>query len=190
MGYTFNENGRVGITERGNRMIRVAKNEDMQRILEIYEIARNNMRKSGNPNQWGDNYPTVEILEEHVKARRLFVDEIEGKVCGVFALVFGIDEYYQYIEDGNWLNEDDYATLHVVASSGEVKGAFERFFNFAKSKSNNIRIDTHMDNLIMQGCIKKQGFEYCGRIFVRNHSPRLAYQWVKNRNQTDINCDK
>lgn len=86
---------------------------------------------------------------------------------------------YIKIEDGQWINNDSYASLHLVASSGEKAGVFEQFCSFAKKQSTNLRIDTHDDNRIMQHCIEKQGFVYCGRIYVRGHSPRRAYQWGK-----------
>ena len=44
--------------------------------------------------------------------------------------------------------------------------------------SGNIRIDTHKDNKIMQGLLARHGFSYCGIIYLKNGSPRLAYQRV------------
>lgn len=158
-------------------VIRRAREEDMARIQEIYSIARNTMKKSGNPTQWGENYPTQDILKEHMLKKQLYVNVVDQRVQGVFALVAGADKTYEYIEDGQWLNEENYVTMHLVASSGEIKGVFEQFCNYAKEQCSHVRIDTHMDNKIMQHCIEKQGFVHCGRIYVRDHSPRLAYQW-------------
>lgn len=39
-------------------MIRKACKKDLNRILEIYGIARNAMISSGNPHQWGDGHPS------------------------------------------------------------------------------------------------------------------------------------
>jgi len=45
---------------------------------------------------------------------------------------------------------------------------------------NNIRIDTHRDNAIMQHNIEKHGFTYCGIIYLANGDERLAYQKFNN----------
>ncbi len=160
-------------------MIRKAQKEDMPRILEIYEIAREYMRNSGNPNQWGDNHPEVSKIENNLNLGQLYVYENNNRILGVFALIFGEDETYSYIEGGNWLNDEPYVTMHMVASSGEEKGIFDRFCNFAKEKCDNVRIDTHRENLTMQHCILKHGFSYCGVIYLLNGDPRLAYHWKK-----------
>ena len=62
---------------------------------------------------------------------------------------------------------------------GKVKGIFNCAIRYCKGISDNIRIDTHKSNLIMQNLIEKNGFEKCGTIYVADGSPRIAYQWVK-----------
>ena len=47
--------------------------------------------------------------------------------------------------------------------------------------TDNVRIDTHADNIPMQGAIANQGFTKCGIIHVEDGSPRLAYQLVKQQ---------
>lgn len=159
-------------------MIRKALESDKDRIFEIYETAREFMRKTGNPNQWGNSHPPADSVLEHLSHGELYVYDDGGRVQGVFALVSGRDRTYAYIEDGQWLNDEPYLAMHMVASSGEVKGVFGRFCRYAKQQCGNVRIDTHYDNLIMQHCIEKNGFRHCGRIFLEDGSPRKAYQWV------------
>ena len=55
---------------------------------------------------------------------------------------------------------------------------FHRAADFAKHQADNVRIDTHENNLIMQRLIKKHGFVRCGTIYVDDGSPRFAYQWI------------
>ena len=50
--------------------------------------------------------------------------------------------------------------------------------DFCLSRENNIRIDTHRDNTIMQHVIQKHGFSYCGIIYLANGDERMAYQKV------------
>ena len=54
-------------------MFRGAVRADLPRILDIYARAREFMAKNGNPTQWGDNYPSPELLEEDIDTNRLFV---------------------------------------------------------------------------------------------------------------------
>ncbi|MBR4396591.1 MAG: hypothetical protein IKS93_01915 [Methanobrevibacter sp.] len=116
-------------------------------------------------------------------------DDIDNEVChliyddecvhGVFALFDNIEPTYQYIEDGQWLNDESYVTVHRIASDGKVHGIFKCVADYCKSISDNIRIDTHENNSIMQKQIENNGFKKCGTIYVRDKSPRIAYQWSK-----------
>ena len=53
--------------------VRHANWEDFERILEIYAIAREFMANTGNPTQWGSNYPPVEMLKADIPAGNLYV---------------------------------------------------------------------------------------------------------------------
>ena len=80
-------------------MFRGAVRADMARILDIYARAREFMAKNGNPTQWGDNYPSPELLEEDIDTNRLFVYMINGRMQAVFAFILGEDPTYKVIED-------------------------------------------------------------------------------------------
>lgn len=43
-------------------------------------------------------------------------------------------------------------------------------------KIHSIRIDTHEDNKPMQRLIEKNGFKYCGIIYLNDKSKRLAFE--------------
>lgn len=160
-------------------MIRKAASDDMPRILEIFGIAREYMRQNGNPTQWGDSRPPADSVEKQLSLGNLYVEEKDGRVLGVCAVVPGDDEFYSYIEDGAWPDSDAYVTMHMTASSGETKGIFDSFFAFAKSFGLNVRIDTHENNAVMRHCIGKHGFVYCGRVYVSDGTPRMAFQWTR-----------
>ena len=83
-------------------MFRGAVRGDLPQILQIYAHAREAMAASGNPTQWGDNFPPQELLEEDIDSNRLFVDVVNGQLLGVFAFILGVDPTYQVIEDGAW----------------------------------------------------------------------------------------
>ena len=157
-------------------MIRLAQREDLSAILAVYEAARRYMRENGNPTQWGESYPERAMLEEDIRRRQLYVDEQEGAIHGVFAFILGEDPTYAYIEDGTWLNDAPYGTIHRVAGDGTVRGTFDRCLAFCKGRSQELRIDTHRDNLTMQHLIERSGFTRCGIVYMEDGSPRIAYQ--------------
>ena len=47
-------------------MIRKATISDLDEIMDIYSLAREFMKKNNNPNQWGDTYPSRELIEDDV----------------------------------------------------------------------------------------------------------------------------
>ncbi len=160
-------------------VIRKANLSDYDTIMSIYEIAREFMRNTGNPNQWKNTNPTPEQVKEDINNQTCHVIYDSVEICGVFALCEGIDETYLHIEDGNWLNDNEYVTIHRIASNQKVPGIFKCALEYCQSLYQNIRIDTHEDNKVMQHVITKNGFKRCGIIYLKNGEPRIAYQWSK-----------
>jgi hypothetical protein len=159
-------------------MIRLAKYEELDIILNIYAMARKYMADNGNATQWRDSYPNRELLRKDIQSKQLFVYVENNKIHGVFAFIIGPEVTYSYMESGSWKNDDPYGTIHRVASDGVVKGVFSRCLDFCKQRISNLRIDTHSDNHTMQHLIEKNGFEKCGIIYVQDGSPRIAYQYT------------
>ena len=163
-------------------MFRGAVRGDLPQILQIYAHAREAMAASGNPTQWGDNFPPQELLEEDIDSNRLFVYVVNGQLLGVFAFILGVDPTYQVIEDGAWLNDAlPYGTIHRLASSGKSKGVASAVIEWCLEHCQSLRADTHADNQIMQHLLEKNGFTRCGIIHVADGTPRIAYQKLKNR---------
>lgn len=160
--------------------IRLAEKKDMEQILALYCAARKYMAENGNPSQWGNSYPEQELLEEDIAKEQLYFCEENGGAVGVFAFMTGEDPTYQVIEDGAWLNEEPYGTIHRIAGNGKYKGLAAACFDFCSGLAENLRADTHRDNRIMQHCLEKYGFVRCGTIYVRDRSPRVAYQYVNH----------
>lgn len=159
--------------------IRKATIDDLNDIMRIYKIAQDFMIQSGNPNQWGHSYPTKDLIKNDIKYKTSHVIYNNKNIHAVFTLIDGIEPTYQKIENGEWTNNEPYITLHRIASDGKVKGIFKSIIEYCKTISDNIRIDTHENNLIMQKLIEKNGFQKCGTIHVADGTPRIAYQWTK-----------
>lgn len=156
--------------------IRKSRKSDFSKIMQIYACAREQMRQNGNPTQWGNERPQESVIVKDMEEGHSFVVEEAGEVCGVFAFIIGIEPTYMEIENGSWLNEEVYGTIHRLAGSGEVKGVFAACQEYCGQLISNIRIDTHEDNHIMQHLLNKYGFEECGIIYVEDGTPRIAYQ--------------
>lgn len=158
--------------------IRNAKKSDLARIMEIYTRAQVFMRENGNPTQWSNVYPTRETVEADIEKQISFVcvDE-EGLVQGVFVFIIGKDPTYSVILDGAWKNEREYGTIHRIASSGERRGVFDTAIDYCLEKIDNLRIDTHRNNLVMQHLVTRRGFAYCGIIYAEDGTERFAYQY-------------
>ncbi len=161
--------------------IRKATIDDLDVIMSIYKDAQDFMIESGNPNQWGHFYPSEDLVREDISKGISYVICDRDNPHGVFVLIDGLEPTYQYIENGSWINEEPYITLHRIASDGKLHGIFKSAIDYSKSISDNIRIDTHSNNVIMQKQIEKNGFRKCGTIYVRDGSPRIAYQWMKEK---------
>ncbi len=164
-------------------MIRRAVLSDMEDICSIYEYAREKMRRSGNPGQWGDHYPPGEIIKAEICSGNSYVLTDGCRTGAVFALIIGEDATYRRIEQGSWLNQEPYAALHRMAGNGTFRNVSGICLEFCEArlreeKISNIRADTHADNGIMQHLLEKNGFQKCGRIYARDGSPRIAYQKI------------
>ena len=65
--------------------IRHTRPEDLPAMQEIFADARAFMRENGNPDQWGDRFPTQEMLDKDLALHRSYVCEDNGKIAATFA---------------------------------------------------------------------------------------------------------
>lgn len=156
------------------KIVRLAEQADMARILEIYEHARKFMVANGNPTQWKDGYPAPEMLKEDIRRQRLYVVE-DQQICGVFMFVIGDDPTYQHIE-GQWGSAEPYGVIHRIAGMGG--GVFSAALEYCEGRIHHLRIDTHEDNKPMQHLVEKNGFIRRGIIYVADGTPRIAYDRI------------
>ena len=159
-------------------MIRPAAEQDLPRILAIYDTARQFMRKSGNMAQWINGYPSEPLLRQDIAQGNLYVMEDERGIYGVFAFIMGEDPTYAHI-DGAWRDTAaPYGTIHRIGSDGTHRGVLGECVAWSRRCIPHLRIDTHADNQIMRRAIARQGFVYCGVIHVADGTPRVAYELV------------
>ncbi len=168
------------------RQIRKSTTDDIPALLEIVDEARQTMRESGNLKQWTDGYPSADVFLQDIGQGVSYVVEQDGQVVATFALIPGPDITYATIYEGQWLNDESYYVIHRIASRHGVKGVLHSVVDYAFQWTQNIRIDTHRDNVIMQHLLQKYDFRYCGIIYLLSGDERLAYQREnehKNKNK-------
>lgn len=158
-----------------NRHIRLARVDDVERIMEVLAVAKQKMRDTGNMNQWIDGYPTVEAILFDIERDGGFVFEENGVVVAYFAMLPSPEPTYAKIFGGEWLNDEPYHVVHRMGSLTTVHGIFAYVMDFCFKVDRNVRVDTHRDNKVMQHLIEKCGFTYCGIIYLANGDERLAY---------------
>lgn len=160
-------------------LIRPAGLEDLPLVMEIYDYARAFMRANGNVTQWVNGYPSEELIRREIQDGHSFVcTDGDGEIVGTFCFILGDDPTYQQIYDGAWLNDEPYGVIHRMGTNGKRKGIAEACLDWSFQHSDNIRVDTHRDNLVMQHILEKNGFKRCGIIYVRDGTERIAYQKI------------
>ena len=156
--------------------IRKATNQDIPTLETIFLAAKNTMRKDGNLNQWTEvDYPIC-YTKNDIQKGTCYVIEDDNEITATFVWQLGEEITYKIIDNGNWLNDEPYGTIHRIASNGKTKNVFDIVLEFIKQFNVDIRIDTSNENPRMTHIIKKHNFTYCGTIYIRDGSPRDAYQ--------------
>jgi len=157
--------------------IRLARTDDLDALGALFDNAKRFMCRKGNPHQWEEGYPHA-VLPRDIERKQLYVCEEDGRIQAAFVLALGDDPTYAVIE-GEWKNDLPYGTLHRIASSGEKRGMMDVIVRWAFERTGNLRGDTHEKNLPMRAAFERNGFVYCGTIWVEDGTPRMAYHKTK-----------
>ena len=161
------------------RQIRPAALSDIPSIMPVMAAAKRIMRDSGNLTQWEEGYPSESVIRNDIQRGGGIVMEDDGQIVAYFAFLPSPEPTYSAVEGGHWQEDTlPYHVIHRIASLPDAHGVFSDMIAWCLSRENNLRIDTHRDNSIMQHCILKAGFRYCGIIHLANGDERLAYQLI------------
>ena len=162
--------------------LRYTKLEDIERVMEIIKQAQQYFKEKG-INQWQNGYPNAKVIENDIKNGHSFVLIKNNKIVGTIAISFEGEATYNKIFEGAWKSNDNYAVIHRIAVDQELKGIglssemikqTELMCN--KKSVRSIKVDTHEDNQAMQRSLIKNGFDYCGVIYLADGSKRVAFE--------------
>ncbi|MDR0395133.1 MAG: GNAT family N-acetyltransferase [Tannerella sp.] len=157
--------------------IEIARTEDIDDIMDVFEAAKRFMRQTGNIKQWVDGYPHRELILDNIRAQDFYVClSDDGQMAGVFYFKMEEDKTYAHIYDGEWLNDEPYGVVHRIASNGTRKGIAAFCLQWCLEQCGNVRVDTHRDNRVMQAVLRKNGYRRCGIIYIADGTERIAFQ--------------
>ena len=160
-------------------LIRNTTLSDIEEVMQIYASAREFMRKTGNANQWGNTHPARELIEADIENEVGYVVEENNEIIGVFFFKIGDDPTYKKIHGGDWIHDGEYGVIHRIAVKYRGRGIVDYVYDQCFKQIQNLKIDTHKDNIPMQKSLAKNGFKRCGIIYLESGDERIAYQKVE-----------
>ena len=148
--------------------VELALINDVNELMEVYTLARSHMVEEGNFSQWDNKEVFKEEIIHYINQKVLYKVVKNTEIVGCFAYITGGDTAYNII-DGNWLNSNEYITIHKIMSKYQRQGIASFIINYITIKMQDdnlkdIKIDTHKNNISMNKFLTNNGFEYCGTI--------------------------
>ena len=157
---------------------------DINKIMNIINQAQEYF-KENNIDQWQNNYPNPEIINADIDNGYSYVVINDNDIVATAAVSFDSENTYNKIYDGEWLSNGEYAVIHRIAVKSNKKGygisslIIRNVEELCLKKSvYSIKIDTHKDNISMKKLLEKNGFKYCGIIYLEAGSERIAFEKV------------
>ena len=164
--------------------LRKAVESDVYSIMNIIKQAQEYFKELG-INQWQDNYPNLEIIRSDICNNNGYVMLKDNNIVGTVAVSFDGEKTYNSIYNGEWISNQKYAVIHRLAIDDNYKGlglSSVIIKNIEDICVNNdvhsIKVDTHKQNESMQRLLLKNGFQYCGIIYLEDKSERIAFEKI------------
>jgi len=159
-----------------------AVSADINCIMNIIKQAQAYFKEHG-INQWQDNYPNFETVKNDISNQNGYVLLKNNIVVGTVVVIFEVEKNYRFIYNGKWISNDKYAVIHRIAVDSNYKGIglssiiIKNIEKICLDKGiHSIRVDTHNENMSMKKLLLKNGFQYCGIIFLDDKSKRSAFE--------------
>ena len=161
---------------------RKAVKADADSILSIIRQAQDYLKEQG-IDQWQNHYPNMETVMNDISNGNGYVLVMDQMIVGTAVVIFDGEKTYGAIYNGNWISNDRYAVIHRIAIESDHKGLGLSAFILRNVEEmclklgvHSIRLDTHKDNSSMQKMLLKNGFQYCGIIYLADNIERIAFE--------------
>lgn len=163
-------------------MIRKAKKEDLDQIMQIISDTVSEM-KTYNNTQWDENYPQAKDFENDINNDDLFVYELENKVMGFICVNFIEPNEYKDIK---WSFDKKSMVVHRMAvnSNFRNKKIGTKLMDFAeefarKNEVEYLKTDTYSLNIKMNSLFTKFGYNLAGQMsFLGKEFPFNCYEKI------------
>ncbi|AAK80697.1 ribosomal protein S18 acetylase RimI-like enzyme [Clostridium acetobutylicum] len=159
-----------------------ASKSDINNIMNIIKQSQEYFKQKG-IDQWQNNYPNFEVIKEDIEKEDSFILLKDSRIVATAVISFSGDKNYDNIYEGKWLSYSSFAVIHRIAVDSNCKGEglasviIKEAEKLCLNKDvHSIKVDTHKNNLSMQKLLKKNGFKYCGIIYLEDKSERLAFE--------------
>ena len=170
-------------------MLRLAVNEDVDRIMEMVKASIPLMHAQGNY-QWADDYPNKERFILDIEIGQLWVcvsDDDDKKVIGVGALTEDQGDDYKQLWDISEIRVVPHRICVDPVYRG--KGIAGKFMIqaelLAKERGyNSVRVDTNSENKAMQKLFNNLGYKFLGNLVLtgREDLTFVGYEKFFNEN--------
>lgn len=155
---------------------------DIYQIMKIIKQAQSYFKEQG-INQWQNNYPNEDVINNDIENGDSYVMIKDGNIVATTAISFEKEKSYDNIYDGEWMTNGNYAVIHRVAVDNNYKGLgfSHKIIKYAEEICiakgiHSIKVDTHEENIPMKKLLKKNGFKYCGFIYLDDGAKRVAFE--------------
>ncbi len=170
--------------------LRIAKQEDLSRILEIKESVLPYMHKNGNM-QWDESYPNETVFLKDIEEETLYLYERDDKIIAFIV----VDDNHPFpYDDIPWeLPMENAAAMHRFAVDPEYFGkgiarimmeAIEELL--IEDGYQGIHTDTSLENTHMQKQFTKNDFEYKGHLNLDENTDEWYVAYEKVFEQEDL----
>lgn len=135
--------------------------------------------------QWNDTYPNLQTVIGDVNESLGYVIKLGDKIVSYCCIRFDGEPVYDDI-NGNWSSDEPYAVVHRLAISQDFRGqglgkeVLRAICDYVKRRGiNYLRVDTGLENVIMQRTLEKNGFNKCGTVCYYSLDTGLRYAYDK-----------
>ena len=155
---------------------------DIPKIMNIIKQAQSYF-KNQNIDQWQNGYPNENVINNDIENKESYVMIKDNEIIATTVISFNKESVYENIIDGKWLTNGEYGVIHRIAIDNTYKGLglSHKIIKYTEKTCLekgvcSIRVDTHEDNILMQSLLKKNGFKYCGIIYLEDGGKRVAFE--------------
>lgn len=157
--------------------LRLAKESDLDLIIEMISIVKKHMIENGN-DQWNGKYPDINTLKKDIIDENLYTIIQENNCITIVAINKCQAPEYKSVY---WkLNDDSPLVVHRLAVNPKFqgKGIAKTIMNFVDEKAiklncKSIRLDTYSKNKVAINLYKKLGYSIVGEVYFRGKKIHL-----------------